>query len=54
MPVGTLPHDERKVTVREHAQHLMAAGATLVGERDEAVSWWIVLTDQEGSEFCLQ
>jgi hypothetical protein len=32
----------------------VAAGATLVGERAEAVSWWIVLTDQEGNDFCLQ
>lgn len=46
--------DELKATVREHARRLVAAGATLVGERDENSSWWLVLTDPEGNEFCLQ
>jgi predicted enzyme related to lactoylglutathione lyase len=32
----------------------VAAGATLIGKRDVATSWWIVLTDPEGNEFCLQ
>jgi hypothetical protein len=50
------PHgsDERKAAVREHAQRLVAAGATLIGERNDDISWWIVLTDPEGNEFCLQ
>lgn len=54
--VGTLPRgsDERKAAVREHAQRLVAAGATLIGERNDNISWWIVLTDPEGNEFCLQ
>ncbi len=54
--VGTLPHgsDERKAAVREHARRLVAAGATLIGERNDNISWWIVLTDPEGNEFCLQ
>jgi hypothetical protein len=46
--------DERAAAVREHAQRLVAAGATLVGERNDTISWWIVLTDPEGNEFCLQ
>lgn len=49
-----LDGDERKAAVREHAERLVAAGATLVAEHDEAMSWWIVLTDPEGNEFCLQ
>jgi glyoxalase superfamily protein len=54
--VGSEPHgsDERKAAVREHARRLVAAGATLIGERDDNISWWIVLTDPEGNEFCLQ
>lgn len=49
-----LTGDERKPAVREHAQRLVAVGATLVGERTYGISWWIVLTDPEGNEFCLQ
>jgi hypothetical protein len=49
-----LDGDERKAAVREHAQRLIAAGATLVAERHESMSWWMVLTDPEGNEFCLQ
>jgi predicted enzyme related to lactoylglutathione lyase len=45
---------EREAAVREHAECLVAAGATLVGERNDTISWWIVLTDPEGNEFCLQ
>jgi hypothetical protein len=53
--VGTgLQGEEYKRAVREHAQRLVAAGATLVDECDDTISWWIVLTDPEGNEFCLQ
>ena len=45
---------ERQQVVREHAATLVAAGATLVEERHDEFSWWIVLTDPEGNEFCLQ
>ncbi|HEU5270730.1 MAG TPA: VOC family protein [Jatrophihabitans sp.] len=45
---------ERQAVVREHAARLVAAGGTLVGERQDEFSWWIVLTDIEGNEFCLQ
>ncbi|MEO7263124.1 MAG: hypothetical protein ABI047_18005 [Jatrophihabitantaceae bacterium] len=37
--------------VREHAQRLVAAGATLVAERDEASSWWIVLLTRKATNF---
>jgi Glyoxalase-like domain len=53
--VGDLPHgDERRAAVREHAQRLVASGATLVGERHDVTSWWAVLTDPEGNESCLR
>jgi len=46
--------DERVAAVRSHAQRLVQAGATIVAERSDEFSWWIVLTDIEGNEFCLQ
>ncbi len=51
---GSLRGDERRAAVREHAERLVSDGATLVAERSDNVSWWIVLTDPEGNEFCLQ
>lgn len=45
---------ERQAVVREHAERLVAAGGTLVAERHDEYSWWIVMTDLEGNEFCLQ
>ena len=33
---------------------LIDAGAELVEEREDSESWWIVLHDIEGNEFCLQ
>jgi len=32
---------------------LVAAGATTVGRVDEAGSWWMVMADPEGNEFCV-
>ena len=46
--------DDRRRAVRDHAGRLIAAGAQLVEEREDADSWWIVLHDIEGNEFCLQ
>jgi hypothetical protein len=51
---GGLRGAEREGVVREHARRLQAAGARLVEERQDEFSWWIVLTDPEGNEFCLQ
>lgn len=45
-------HDWTKVT--EHASRLTDAGATLVEERADEMSRWIVMQDPEGNEFCLQ
>ncbi len=35
-------------------RRLAAEGATLVPEHSDPSSWWIVLTDPEGDEFCPQ
>jgi hypothetical protein len=40
--------------VENHAKRLVAAGATLVEERQDGMSHWIVMQDPEGNEFCLQ
>lgn len=39
---------------RAHAARLVEAGATLVEERHDATSAWIVMLDPEGNEFCVQ
>ena len=52
--VRQLSGDERKAAIRAHAERLVAAGVTLVGERNDTISWWIVLTDPERNELCLQ
>lgn len=45
---------DRRAAVRSHVSLLLAAGATVVGEIEEEAGWWVVLTDPEGNEFCLQ
>lgn len=49
-----LQGEQRHAAVRARARELVAAGATLVAEREDDVSWWITLLDPEGNEFCLQ
>jgi LmbE family N-acetylglucosaminyl deacetylase len=45
---------DRRAAVRAHMSQLVAAGATVVREMQEETGWWVVLTDPEGNEFCLQ
>jgi Glyoxalase-like domain len=45
---------DRRAAIRSHMSQLVAAGATVVREMQEESGWWIVLTDPEGNEFCLQ
>ncbi|HLU55002.1 MAG TPA: VOC family protein [Pseudonocardia sp.] len=45
---------DRRAAVRAHVARLVAAGATVVRENQEESGWWVVLTDPEGNEFCLQ
>ncbi|OLT20732.1 glyoxalase [Pseudonocardia sp. CNS-139] len=43
-----------RAAVRRLAERLVAAGASLLHERDEAAGWWLVMADPEGNEFCIQ
>lgn len=52
-PAPGLAGDERRRTVRQRAEELVARGAIKVGEAEEFGSFWIVLQDPEGNEFCL-
>lgn len=46
---------ERWGVVRAHVDRLTAAGATVVDERrSELGDHWMVMTDPEGNEFCVQ
>ena len=49
-----LSHDERRPAVEAAAGRLSSAGATIIGPFDERGSFWIVMNDPEGNEFCLQ
>ena len=46
--------DERPDVVRRRASELEALGATRVRELEENGSFWIVMLDPEGNEFCVQ
>jgi hypothetical protein len=50
----TVPEDQRWSKVLERVAELEAAGATRVGEHADLGSHWIVMTDPEGNEFCVQ
>jgi hypothetical protein len=45
---------DRRAAVRAHVSQLVASGATVLREMQEESGWWIVLSDPEGNEFCLQ
>jgi hypothetical protein len=40
--------------VAGEVSRLVAAGATRVREHDDGGEYWVVMTDPEGNEFCLQ
>ncbi len=47
--------DERWSAVTTHVERLVAAGAAVVEERrNDFGDHWMVLTDPEGNEFCVQ
>jgi hypothetical protein len=45
---------QRRALVTDHAERLIAAGATRLRVVDEAFGYWIVMQDPEGNEFCVQ
>jgi hypothetical protein len=51
---GAKNSDERRAAVRCKADALIALGATVHDEAEEAGEYWIVMQDPEGNEFCLQ
>ncbi len=52
---GIADADERWDTVTSHADRLIAAGASLVEERrNDLGDHWMVMTDPDGNEFCVQ
>jgi hypothetical protein len=48
------PVPERRRRVGEHAERLVEAGATRLGEHEQRGEYWLVMQDPEGNEFCLQ
>jgi len=46
--------DEGRKRVGAEVERLVALGAKRVREFDEAGEYWIVMTDPEGNEFCVQ
>jgi hypothetical protein len=52
-PRGT-PDDERAARVEAHVARLVAAGATVVQVMEDLGERWVVLTDPEGNELCVQ
>lgn len=53
---GIADPDERWRAVTTHVEILVAAGATVVEERrnDQFGDHWMVMTDPDGNEFCVQ
>jgi predicted enzyme related to lactoylglutathione lyase len=49
---GAPDHDWAKVLA--HVELLRARGGTIVEERTDEMSRWIVMLDPEGNEFCVQ
>jgi hypothetical protein len=50
--IGAPDHDWAKVEAHVHT--LEEAGGTMVEERQEMGSRWVVMTDPEGNELCVQ
>ncbi|WP_263119872.1 VOC family protein [Cellulomonas sp. RIT-PI-Y] len=52
--IATTDRPAKLAAAREHAQTLVAAGATVLNEvDDEREGAWVVLADPEGNEFCV-
>jgi hypothetical protein len=45
--------EERRQNVAQAAARLEGLGATILGPKEEMGSYWIVMQDPEGNEFCL-
>ncbi len=49
-----VPEVERRQRIHQAVERLTGAGAVRLGEGAEMGSYWIVMQDPEGNEFCLQ
>ena len=54
LDLGAGGPDHDQALVDAHVERLLAAGATLVGRREERGERWVVLQDPEGNELCVQ
>lgn len=45
--------EERRARIAQAAARLQGLGATVVGPKEEMGSYWVVMQDPEGNEFCL-
>jgi hypothetical protein len=48
------PLDERRRRVDAAVDRLVAAGASVLGPMEQRGEYWVVLSDPEGNEFCVQ
>jgi hypothetical protein len=46
--------EDRRRQVDTAVERLAAAGATVIGPVEQRDEYWVVLSDPEGNEFCLQ
>lgn len=46
--------DEGAAKVRAEAERVVGLGATVIGEYSELGTFWVLLQDPEGNEFCLE
>lgn len=49
-----IPIEERRTRIAEVIEQLVQAGASKLREMNERGEYWVVMTDPEGNEFCLQ
>jgi len=49
-----LTEDDRRIAVQNEAGRLAEAGGSIVGPMEERGSYWIVMLDPGGNEFCVQ
>lgn len=50
----TTPLDERRKRINAEAERLVEVGATKLRSFEEHGEYWVVMSDPEGNEFCLQ
>ena len=48
------PEGERRILVDATVERLVAAGASVSGQIEQRGEYWVVLSDPEGNEFCVQ